>query len=62
MTTKYKLCRPIEITPGNFVESKVVIDLESGKIIPKDTNNRDYQQYLKWIESGNTPEAANQDE
>jgi len=26
--------------------------------IPIDPNNTDYQEYLEWIEDGNTPEAA----
>lgn len=25
-----------------------------------DTSNRDYQEYLKWIEQGNTPEPADE--
>ena len=26
--------------------------------IPFDPANTDYQEYLKWVEAGNTPEAA----
>ena len=26
--------------------------------IPFNTDNTDYQEYLKWVEAGNTPEAA----
>ena len=26
--------------------------------IPIDPNNTDYQEYLEWVEEGNTPEAA----
>ena len=27
-------------------------------IIPFNPENTDYQEYLKWVEAGNTPEAA----
>ena len=26
--------------------------------IPLDSNNTDYQEYLAWVDAGNTPEAA----
>ena len=26
--------------------------------IPKDTDNGDYLEYLKWVAAGNTPDAA----
>jgi hypothetical protein len=28
------------------------------KMIPKDDNNIDYQEYLEWVSEGNTPEEA----
>ena len=28
------------------------------KMIPKDENNRDYQEYLEWVKAGNTAEEA----
>jgi hypothetical protein len=33
---------------------------DDGKVwaIPSDEQNRDYQEYLKWLSEGNTPEAA----
>ena len=33
-------------------------DTETNAIIPLDTANTDYQNYLKWVEAGNTAEAA----
>lgn len=35
-----------------------VIDLENGWCIPFDPANTDYQEYLEWLDKGNTPEEA----
>jgi hypothetical protein len=32
-----------------------VLQVETGKLIPFDPDNTDYQQYLKWLEEGNQP-------
>jgi hypothetical protein len=32
--------------------------LSDGACIPFDPDNTDYQAYLKWVEAGNTPQAA----
>ena len=42
---------------GNVTET-YIIDKTRGCLIPQDTDNTDYKEYLKWVSEGNTAEAA----
>ena len=35
-----------------------ILDTETKTAIPKTTKNRHYNEYLLWIEKGNTPDPA----
>ena len=39
---------------------KIVLRVADNAFIPFDPANTDYQQYLAWLEAGNTPEEASQ--
>ena len=44
----------------NGMNQQFVIDVEKTAFIPFDPANTDYKAYLKWLEEGNTPEAADE--
>ena len=48
----YKLINDMSGNPST------VLRLADNAFIPFDPANTDYQAYLKWVEEGNTPEAA----
>ena len=52
MTYSYKKLNNEDGTEQNSILA------EKGMIIPKDPNNRHYQDYLAWVAEGNTAEAA----
>ena len=39
-----------------------VVRLVDGATIPFDPDNTDYQAYLRWLEAGNTPEPAEENQ
>lgn len=36
----------------------IILVPSEGKSIPPDPNNTDYQEYLEWVDAGNTPDPA----
>lgn len=45
---------------GELVEAGSVLRLSDNASIPFDPRNTDYQEYLAWLEEGNTPEPADE--
>ena len=64
MTISYKLRNnPIYKMDGTTVSTTIqdILYKEDGVVklaIPKDENNKHYQDYLAWVAEGNTAEAA----
>jgi len=44
--------------PFGQTEPSCVIRTSDGAAIPFDPDNTDYQEYLRWLKAGNTPEPA----
>ncbi len=49
----YNMYKLVKIIFNN--QTKQVQRLSDNAFIPFDLANRDYQEYLKWLEEGNTP-------
>ena len=43
-----------------LLNENTVLRSADGSAIPFDPANTDYQQYLAWLEAGNTPEPADE--
>lgn len=43
-----------------LTNDNIIIRLEDNAFIPKVQSNKDYEDYLKWLEDGNTPEPADE--
>jgi hypothetical protein len=42
--------------------SSLILRVSDNARIPNDHNNIDYQEYLKWVAEGNTPEPAEENQ
>ena len=53
-----------KLTPiiGEVTHQTSVIRLADNACIPFDPNNTDYQEYLRWLEAGNIPTPAEENQ
>ncbi len=49
-----------KIINNPYGENNMILRLSDYANIPFALDNTDYQQYLKWLEEGNTPEPADE--
>jgi hypothetical protein len=57
---KYKLINHVDYWMDNSKQPNSVMLVENSSHIPFDPANTDYQEYLKWLAEGNTPEPADE--
>jgi hypothetical protein len=43
-----------------LINQQVVLRIADNAFIPMNPDNTDYQEYLKWLAEGNTPEPADE--
>ena len=56
--SQYKLISNVDAGKPPVAVRKV----DTGLGIPFDPDNTDYQEYLRWLEAGNTPEPAEENQ
>jgi hypothetical protein len=49
-----------KLSPDYMGQPNLTIIRSDGASIPPDPDNTDYQQYLKWVEEGNSPLPADE--
>ena len=54
----YKQCK----NPDGSISTYIVQRLSDTSFIPFDPDNTDYQAYLRWLEAGNTPTPAEENQ
>jgi hypothetical protein len=54
----YKLCNGLD--PNGNVQLKSINRIADNAFIPINSDNTDYQEYLKWVAEGNTPTPADE--